>query len=118
MTLYYYRKVNEIIKDSAGGCLLARNSDGEIPLHTACKDDENNDIVKILLGYRDGMQKLQLIATNEIFGNTPLHVAACLGNEKIVHMILKCKDGKSLLEKTNKMKDTPVHGAASRGHLR
>ena len=103
---------------------MSRNADGEIPLHTACKYDENNDIVEILLGCKarkDGInyqQKLQLEATNEIFGNTALHVAACLGNEKIVSTILKCEDGKLLLKNKNKMRDTPVHGAASRGHLR
>ena len=57
---------------------------------------------------------MQLEATNEIFGNTPLHIAACLGNERIVHTILDCEGGRTLLKK-NKIKDTPVHSAASRG---
>ena len=116
-------KIKEIIRDSAGECLLARNTDGEIPLHIACKDDENNDIVIILLGCnagRDGInyrQKLQLQVTNEIFGNTALHIAACLGNKSNVRTILDCKDGKLLLKQKNKINDTPVHGAASRGHV-
>ena len=103
---------------------MAGNADGEIPLHTACKHDENSDIVKVLLGCnagRDGtdyQQKWQLQATNEIFGNTALHVAACLGNQVIVDTILNCEEGRLLLKKENKMRDTPVHGAASRGHLR
>ena len=62
-------------------------------------------------------QKSQLKATNEIFGNTPLHIAACLGNDGIVRTILDCEDGKTLLKMTNKIEDTPVHGAASRGHV-
>ena len=116
-------KIKEIITDCTGDCLLERNAVGEIPLHIACKNDENNDIVGIILGCtagRDGVnyrQKLQLEATNEIFGNTALHIAACLGNERIVHTILDCKDGTLLLKKKNKINDTPVHGAASRGHV-
>ena len=130
--MYYWhvqntcRKINEIIRESGGVCLLAKNTDGEIPLHTACKYDENNDIVTIILGCnagRDGhginyYQSLQLQATNEIFGNTPLHIAACLGNEKIVSTILGYGNGRMLLKKKNKIGDTPVHGAASRGHVR
>ena len=63
-------------------------------------------------------QKLQLETTNEIFGNTPLHIAACLGNERIVQTILDCENGKMLLKNKNKIGDTPVHNAASRGHVR
>ena len=63
-------------------------------------------------------QSSQFEATNEIFGNTALHIAACLGNEKIVSTILGCQDGRMLLKKKNKIGDTPVHGAASRGHVR
>ena len=123
MIKYNRRKINEIIRESGGDCLLARNADGEIPLHTACKDNENNDIVTTILGCnagRDGInhhQSSQLKATNEIFENTPLHIAACLGNEKIVRIILNCGDGEMLLKETNKIGDTPVHGAASRGHV-
>ena len=103
---------------------MAINADGEIPLHTACKNDENNDIVIIILGCnagRDGInyrQEDQLKATNDIFGNTPLHIAACLGNERIVRTILDHGNSKMFLKKTNKIGDTPVHGAASRGHVR
>ena len=103
---------------------MAINADGEIPLHTACKNDENNDIVIIILGCnagRDGInyrRQVQLKATNDIFGNTPLHIAACLGNEKIVHTILDHENSRMLLKKMNKIGDTPVHGAASRGHVR
>ena len=119
------RKINEIIRESGGVCLLAKNTDGEIPLHTACKYDENNDIVTIMLGCNAGRDghginyhlSLQLQATNEIFGNTPLHIAACLGNEKIVNTILGYGNGRMLLKKKNKIGDTPVHGAASRGHV-
>jgi ankyrin repeat protein len=120
---YYCRKIKEIIQDSGGDCFLARNADGEIPLHTACKDIENNDIVIIILGCnagRDGInyhQSSQLQATNEIFGNTPLHIAACLGNDSIVGTILECGNSTALLKETNKIGDTPVHGAASRGHV-
>ena len=123
--LMLYRKVKQIIRQNADSCFLAMNVNGEIPLHIACKLDEKHyDLVELLLGYNDGSdginykQKEQLEAVNEIFGNTPLHVAACLGNKKIVNGILKCQDGISLLEKKNKLRDTPVHAAASRGHLR
>lgn len=96
--------------------MLYTNANDETPLHIACKFDENKDIVKDLLKYN---AKQQLEAENEVFGNTPLHIAACLGNTQIVSEILNCEniDHKTLLNKRNKLNDTPAHGAASRGHV-
>lgn len=110
-----HSKVREIIRNNPDDILLATNADKEIPLHIACKDDDNSNIVLDLLGYR---QQQQLEAVNGIYGNTPLHVAACLGKRKIVDTILECPNSVSLLREKNKLKDTPVHSAASRGHVR
>ena len=63
----------------------------------------------------------QLIAKNDIFNNTPLHVAFFLGNEKIVETIMKNCDEKlteELLKQKNKLGDTPVHVAAAKNHHR
>ena len=71
--------------------------------------------MKALLGCDAGRdeinyrQKEQLEATNEIFGNTPLHVAACLGNKEIVKTILNTEHGQLLLKKENMLRDTPAH---------
>lgn len=108
------RQVSQII-NSRRESLFARNADLEIPLHVACKDDENKGIVEVLLK-KD--HERQLKAVNRIYGNTPLHIAACLGNREIVDEILKCGNSTHLLKKINKLKDTPVHSAASRGHVR
>ena len=117
------RKVKQIIRERAASTILARNEDQQIPLHLACKYDENNDIVKVLLGVKekvdgvDYQQKRQLEAKNGIYGNTPLHTAACIGNTEIVRTILECENSEELLKKANKLKDTPVHCAASGGHI-
>ena len=105
---------------------MRRNSSSELPLHLACKDEENSEIVQILLGHNRELgginyhKQEQLEAENEVFGNTPLHVAASLGNHQIVKIILSDRDinPSDLLKKQNKLKDTPVHNAASRGHVR
>ena len=85
-------------------------------------------MVKALLGIENGTRsvderkykiKEQLEAKNEIFGNTPLHVAASVGNTEAVETILSVlHDPKHLISKKNKLKDTPVHNAASKGHVR
>ena len=117
------RKVKQIIRDRAASSILARNEDQQIPLHLACKYDENNEIVKVLLGVKDNVdgvdyqQEQQLKAENGIYGNTPLHTAAGIGNTEIVKTILACESSEELLKKTNKLKDTPVHSAASGGHI-
>ena len=110
-----FSKVREIVRNNPDDITLATNADEEIPLHIACKDDDNSNIVQVLLGYR---HQQQLKAINGIYGNTPLHIAACLGNREIVDTILKCPNSVSLLREKNKLKDTPVHSAASRGHVR
>ena len=61
----------------------------------------------------------QLTAQNMIFGNTPLHVAAFLGNEAIVETIMEncdLSDVKELLQQRNWLGDTPVHAAAAKNH--
>ena len=118
--------MKEIIIQSEGRCLLNRNCDLEIPLHLACKDG-NSEIVKILLGMMQESQninfnkKMQLEAKNEVFGNTALHVAACIGCTEVARIILSMNDHDidpvSLIQKQNKLKDTPVHNAASRNHV-
>ena len=105
---------------------MGRNSSSELPLHLACKNEENSEIVEVLLGRNRELGEInyhkeeQLEAKNEVFGNTPLHVAASLGNLEIVKIILSDCDinPSDLLKKQNKLKDTPVHNAASRGHVR
>ena len=96
--------------------LLQKNDSGETPLHLACKFNEK-EIVDVLLSDHIDKQKL-IKEANEIYGNTPLHVAALLGHHEIVEMILnKCSDVNEVLQLPNKLKDSPVHAAASRGHV-
>ncbi len=85
----------------------------------ACKDEKNEDLVKYFLSF--GINRQQLIVINQIFGNTPLHVAAFFGNEKIVETIMDNCDRRlidQLLQSRNKLGDTPVHAAAAKNHLR
>ncbi len=99
--------------------LLDRNNDGELPLHLACKHEKNSDLVKYFLSF--GIYREQLTAKNNIFGNTPLHVAAFHGNEMIVDTIMSNCDERiinELLKSRNKLGDTPVHAAAAKNHLR
>ena len=97
-----------------------KNNEGELPLHLACKHERNSELVKYFLSIRIYHQ-FQLITKNDIFGNTPLHVAAFLGNEVIVDTIMNNCDKRlinELLESRNKLGDTPVHAAAAKNHLR
>lgn len=102
---------------------MNKNDIGEIPLHLACKYEENGEIVKALLDCNAEKQKQQLEAQNAIFGNTPLHIVACQGNTDIAHVIIKecCVRKETLTEVfkiQNKLSDTPVHGAAAKNHSR
>lgn len=86
----------------------------EIPLHLACKYDENEDIVKELLKI-SGQEQLE--AKNKIFGNTPIHNAANFNKTaNIVEYILTNFDAASLLKTTNVTLDTPVHSATYGGN--
>ena len=116
----YYRRAIEIINSSVA-CRLVKNSDGELPLHLASKDDKNKQIVEALFrDCSDEAKKQQLTAKNKIFGNTPLHVATFLGNTAIAESIIQeCDDTPlltELLKERNTMQDTPVHVAAGKNH--
>lgn len=117
--VYLFREVRNII-NSNSDLLMMKNPDGEIPLHLACKYNSNENKQKVILLLQSRTEE-QLEAENRIYGNTPLHVAASLGNDKIVDAIFEVgKNGDStyLLGIQNKLKDTPVHCAAARGHQR
>ena len=102
--------------------LLVEDIDGELPLHLACKHEKKSNLVESCLKLPNKKTKRdQLIAKNDIFKNTPLHVAVFLGNEKIVETIMKNCDEKlieELLKQKNKLGDTPVHAAAAKNHHR
>lgn len=90
------------------------NNFQEIPLHLACKYDENVEIVKELLKVH-GQE--QLLAKNRIFGNTPVHNAASFNSTpSILEYILTTYDAVSLLQLTNHISDTPVHSATYGGN--
>lgn len=49
-------------------------------------------------------------------GQTPLHVAAMLGNEDIVKMIIKHEEGRSAMEMKDSKGFTPMDLATENGH--
>lgn len=57
----------------------------------------------------------KLSETTTKSGNTPLHVAACDGNQEAVSMLLKLIQ-KMQVKVTNKQGKLPIHLAAESGH--
>ena len=60
------------------------DSDGSLPLHTACEFHECPDVIKYLL---DNCRASLLVA-EDFWGNTPLHYACLEGRYDVIEMFL------------------------------
>ncbi|MFI4984293.1 MAG: ankyrin repeat domain-containing protein, partial [Rickettsiales bacterium] len=108
--------IEEILKNgNARELLLAKNNDGNTPLHLAVSQGHPDIIEEIL---KNGNARELLLAKNND-GNTPLHLAAKNGNILVVNAMLDAarKMGvgaqAELLLAPNSNGDTPLHLAAA-----
>lgn len=92
---------------------------GNIAIHTACRFN-NPDIMRVLLLYKPEhkTKEQQLKAKTGYFENTPLHIAAYDSDDTTIPGLILEYGGPDMLKETNSNHDTPVHVAASRGHLK
>eukprot|EP00250_Pteridium_aquilinum_P022397 c25370_g1_i2 orf=487-2256(+) len=75
---------------------------------------EYGEIVKMILEF-PGADVLNLTSQRDHSGNTPLHLAARVGNSEICSMFLN-KDGASAVTSVNKNGQTALHIASTHGH--
>ena len=105
---------------------MCQAEDGSTPLHKACKDNNNMDVVVYLVNAMSQHLPLKdVVSCRGKDGSTPLHVAAFYGQLKIVkYFIIKLNCDPSIIQ-TGEHHGRPtggggliaLHYAAQRGHL-
>ncbi|KAK8937018.1 hypothetical protein KSP39_PZI012320 [Platanthera zijinensis] len=82
-------------------------------LHLAVSTEEENLVKKLISAFKEGEAPHILGLQNES-GDTPLHVAAALGLERICKLLAeKCKE--LVISARNNAKETPIYIAAHHG---
>lgn len=96
--------------------LTAKDRDGHIPLHTACRCIfKDTNIIQMLLGHQQQKHRIvQLIALEFFFNDTPLHVACSSNNCRAVVEILKHANDIDLINVADRVGNTSLCIACSK----
>ncbi|CAL4918907.1 unnamed protein product [Urochloa decumbens] len=108
----------EVLETTKNELLVARNGDGDTPLHLAAKEDKMK-VAELLVGWRkdtNGDAKTPpespLVMTNRA-GNTPLHEAMRQGRSAMALLLLNVDPHRG--HDLNGQKESPLHMAAREG---
>lgn len=95
--------------------LFRKDEDDRTPLHWACTMD-NNEIIKILLQPRNGIDEIDIDEMVDASGWTPIHIVSALGNVQILEQLMKLEPTPDINLATNQG-TTALHLAISKNHL-
>ena len=108
--------VKELLSERIGADWMKPDSNGDLPLHDACKSTiDSEEKVKLLLEADKDKQSLQ--STNK-HGNTPIHIAAKNGKTAIVErLVASASNIREIVSQTGQRKRQALHFAAGCGEI-
>lgn len=105
--------VQQLINENPN-LLFRKDEDERTPLHWACTMN-NDEIIKILLRPRNGIDEIDIDEMVDSSGWTPIHIVAALGNVLILDQLMKLEPTPDINLATNQG-TTALHLAISKNH--
>ncbi|XP_074564485.1 uncharacterized protein LOC141821023 [Curcuma longa] len=103
----------QIVVDKARQVKLPLNLMGDSVLHEVIARRKTDLAVAIIDGLNSN--EVDIFRPKNYYGDTPLHIAAAVGDSKVAEALLK--KHKELASERNRKGETPLHKAVQSGHL-